>query len=146
MVLQKQMLNCPFWKRTEIVKHTPPLERSILTFGFNIHFMSKINILYSERPNVSSDRYFHLVSVSSCPTCRRHLRDIGTVGTIGKSWLVVIDVLHLDDELRLWLQRDTCVHVNSLGSQGVEGLFLPVKYQVPHTLKIDVNISLTEAT
>lgn len=36
-------------------------------------------------------------------THRRHLRNSSSVGTIQKFWLIVIDVLNLNDELRLWL-------------------------------------------
>lgn len=53
--------------------------------------------------------------MSSKLTCGGHLRDSGAVRTVWKPWLIVIDVLHLNDELRLWLQRETCVYVNNLG-------------------------------
>lgn len=71
----------------------------------------------------------HRLYVSSGSlTCWGHLRDTGTVGSIWESWLIVVDVLHLDDELRLRFQRETCVDVHSLGLQHVERLFLPAKH------------------
>ena len=69
---------------------------------------------------------------ASCPTCWRHLGDVCAVGSVGKPWLVVVDVLHLDDELGLRLQREACVHVNRLGLQCVVRLYLPVKYHIFH--------------
>lgn len=61
---------------------------------------------------------------SMCPTWRRHLRDASAVGAISEARLVVIDVLHLDDELGLRFQRDACQSVHSLSSQCVVGLLL----------------------
>ena len=56
-----------------------------------------------------------------------HLRYGGLVGPIQEAWLVVIDVLDLDDELGLGLQGPVRQPVASLGAEHVLGLDLTVQ-------------------
>lgn len=57
----------------------------------------------------------------------RHFRDRGHVRVLGKSRLVVVDVVDLDDELRLTLQCLVGEAVDSFGVEDVVGLFLSVQ-------------------
>lgn len=57
----------------------------------------------------------------------RHLGDSGYVRVLGESRLVVVDVVDLDDELRLALQRLVGDAVDGFGVEDVVGLLLPVQ-------------------
>lgn len=57
----------------------------------------------------------------------RHLGDSGHVQLLGKSGLVVVDVVDLNDELRLALQRLVSEAVDGFGVEDVVGLLLPVQ-------------------
>lgn len=56
-----------------------------------------------------------------------HLRDRGCINVLGEYWLIVIDVVDLDDELRLRLYGSPCPSVDSLSSKDVNGFFFPVQ-------------------
>lgn len=56
-----------------------------------------------------------------------HLRDSGHVRVLGESRLIVVDVVDLDYELRLALQRLIGEAVDSFGVEDVVGLLLPVQ-------------------
>ncbi len=57
----------------------------------------------------------------------RHFRDSGHVRVLGESRLVVVDVVDLDDELGLTLQRLVGEAVDGFGVEDVVGLLLPVQ-------------------
>lgn len=56
-----------------------------------------------------------------------HLGDPGHVQVLGEARLVVVDVVDLDDELRLALQHLVGEAVDGLGVEDVVGLLLPVQ-------------------
>lgn len=56
-----------------------------------------------------------------------HLRHAGEVRVPGEARFVVIDVVDLDDELGLALQRLVGLAVDGFGVEDVEGLLLPVQ-------------------
>lgn len=56
-----------------------------------------------------------------------HLRDTGQVCVLCESRLIVIDVMDLNDELRLAFQRLICEAVDSFSVEDVVGLLLPVQ-------------------
>lgn len=57
----------------------------------------------------------------------RHFRHSGRVDVLGEPRLVVVDVVDLDDELGLALQRLVGEAVDGLGVEDVVGLLLPVQ-------------------
>lgn len=57
----------------------------------------------------------------------RHLRDSGHVRVLGEPRLVVVDVVDLDDELGLTLQRLVGEAIDGFGVEDVVGLLLPVQ-------------------
>lgn len=61
------------------------------------------------------------------PTCGGELGHTANVGAVQEAGLAVVDVLHLDDELRLRLQQAVGGTVPSLGSQRIEGFLLTVQ-------------------
>lgn len=63
----------------------------------------------------------------SRPTDGGQLRHAADVGPLQEAWLAVVDVLHLDDELRLGLQQLVRLPVPGLRPQRVEGFLLPVQ-------------------
>lgn len=65
--------------------------------------------------------------VCSLLTHRRHLGNSGCVRAIQESGLVVVDVLNLDDELRLGLHGLVGEPVQCLGSQCVVRLLLTIQ-------------------
>lgn len=60
-------------------------------------------------------------------THRRHLGNPGSVRAIQELGLIIIDVLNLDDELRLWLHGLVGEPVQRLGAERVVGLLLAVQ-------------------
>lgn len=56
-----------------------------------------------------------------------HLGDCGCVNVLGEHWLVVIDVVDLDDEFRLGLYGSPCPSVNGLSAKDVNRFFFPVQ-------------------
>lgn len=63
----------------------------------------------------------------SRPTDGGQLRHAADVGPLQEARLAVVDVLHLDDELRLGLQQLVRLPVPGLRPQRVEGFLLPVQ-------------------
>lgn len=57
----------------------------------------------------------------------RHFGNGGRVNLLGKYWFIVVDVMDLDDELRLRLHGSPCPSVYSLSSKDVNGFFFPVQ-------------------
>lgn len=84
----------------------------------------------------TTDVYRKQFNFSPCPsafmsvytrTYFGHFRHRRLVGSVQKPRLVVVDVLDLDDELGLGLQRPVCQAVTGLGTEDILGFHLPVQ-------------------
>lgn len=64
---------------------------------------------------------------SKALTNRRHFGYLSIVRAIQELGLIVINILHFDNELRLWFDWQVGGAVSGLSSQRVVGLFLPVQ-------------------